>query len=51
MKIKIPDNLQKLKYMLEDKKTDLNSLLDELGSNPDDYIKLCHDYYDGKIIV
>ena len=51
MKIKIPDNLQKLKYMLEDKKTDLNSLLDELGSNPEQYIKLCHDYYDGKIIV
>ena len=50
-KAKTPDGLQKLKILLEEKKIDTNSLLEELGSNPDQYIKSCHNYYDGKIII
>ena len=50
-KIKNPNNLQQLKYTLKSKNTDTNSLLNQLGSNPNDFIQLSHKYYDGKNII
>ena len=48
---KSPDRIQNLQYTIRTKNIDLNHLLDELGSSPDNFIKLCHDYYDGKTII
>jgi hypothetical protein len=48
---KFPDKIQSLQYLIKNKKSNLNSFLDELGSNPDYFIKLSHDNYDGKIII
>ena len=50
-KSKNPNNFQQLIYTIKSKNKDINSLINELGSNPDDYIQLCHKYYDGKNII
>jgi hypothetical protein len=42
---------QLLKYTLKEKKTDFESLMNSLDSNPDDFIKKAHEYYDGKEII
>ena len=48
---KFPDKLQQLKITMKIKNMDSNSILNELGSNPDDFIKLSHQYYDSKTII
>jgi len=49
-KTKSPDRLHLIKYKI---KNNPNYIKDEIDkpSSPDEYIKLCHHYYDGKIIV
>ena len=50
-KSKTPNNWQKLKYTIKSQNTDINSLLTSLTSNPNDFIHLCHKYYDGKNLL
>ena len=47
---KRPDKVQILKYMIKNKLTDTNTLLNTGDANPDEFIKKCHKYYDGKTI-
>ena len=44
------DNLQMYKYYIHVDKGSKKMLIDD-SSDPDNYIKLCHQYYDGKIII
>ena len=48
---KLPDKVQQLKITMKIKNMDSNSILNELGSNPDEFIKLSHLYYEKKSIV
>lgn len=48
---KSPDRLQIIKFMIKNKKGDLNTILDGLGSSPEHFIKLSHEFYDGKSII
>ena len=48
---KRPDKIQILKYMIKNKITDINTLLNIGDSNPDEFIKKCHKYYDEKTII
>ena len=50
-KNKLVERSQQLKYTLKDRNTDFDSLMSSLGSDPDDYIKAAHKYYDGKKII
>ena len=49
-KAKSPDRLQMVKLKI---KNNPNYIRDEIDipSSPDNYIKLCHYYYGGKVIV
>lgn len=46
-----PDKVQSLKYTLKAKNTDFDKLMDSLGGDPEELIKLAHYYYDGKEII
>ena len=47
---KTPDSIQMLKFKMEDEENFYKEKI--LGSsNPDDFLKLCHSYYDGKNII
>ena len=49
-KAKFPDTIQMLKYKMKDNENYYNDII--LGSsNPDDYLKLCHHFYDGQNII
>ena len=41
----LPDRLQNLQFIVRDKKKDIATILEESGSNPDEFIKLSHHYY------
>ena len=47
-KIKAPDRLELFKYMVSKDPNKIN-ILNEDESSPENYVKMCHKYYDGKI--
>ena len=47
-KIKMPDRLELFKYMVNKDPNKINILNDD-ESSPENYVKTCHKYYDGKI--
>ena len=49
-KSKFPDRIQILKYYIMKNPNYFKEQV-EATSNPDDFIKLCHQYYDGKNII
>ena len=50
MKTKMPDSLEAFKYFKENEEDIIKKKLNE-DSDPDNFIKLCHINYDGKIII
>ena len=49
LKCKLPNRLELIKYLAK-KDPKYKNLLDDVESDPNNYIKLCHDYYDDKDI-
>ena len=49
LKCKLPNRLELIKYLAK-KDPKYKKLLDDVESDPNNYIKLCHDYYDDKDI-
>jgi hypothetical protein len=49
LKCKLPNRLELIKYLAK-KDPKYKKLLDDVESDPNNYIKLCHDYYDDKLI-
>ena len=49
LKCKFPNRLELIKYMAK-KDPKYKDLLNDVESDPNNYIKLCHDYYDDKNI-
>ena len=47
---KWPDKLELIKYKLSENPNYIKEEINE-ASSPDDFIKLCHNFYDGKIII
>ena len=45
LKCKFPNRLELIKYMAK-KNPKYKDLLNDVESDPNNYIKLCHDYYD-----
>ena len=49
LKCKFPNRLELIKYLAK-KDPKYKDLLNDVESDPNNYIKLCHDYYDDKLI-
>ena len=49
LKCKFPNRLELIKYLAK-KDQKYKDLLNDVESDPNNYIKLCHDYYDDKYI-
>ena len=49
LKCKLPNRLELIKYLAK-KDQKYKNLLDDVESDPNNYIKLCHDYFDDKEI-
>ena len=49
LKCKFPNRLELIKYLAK-KDQKYKDLLNDVESDPNNYIKLCHDYYDDKLI-
>ena len=49
LKCKFPNRLELIKYLAK-REPKYKDLLNQIESDPNNYIKLCHDFYDNKII-